>query len=155
MKAAFRLPRKRCPRVYLCARSSQSTLALLPFPPTAPVPHLRHSLLPFAFRPPPSVLLISHSLSLSLYIYLPPSSLAHISFSPDIRGANFSSIFLLLIFLFYLSLSLSLSLSRHSSPPLLTPSPRCSFSRALSRRGVNSSLEHGQQDNACLLKTSF
>lgn len=30
-----------------------------------------------------------------------------------------------------------------------------SLSRVLSRRGVNSSLEHGQQDNACLLKTSF
>lgn len=117
MKAAFRLPRKRCPRVYLCARSSRSTSAL---PPSSPSRRPASSLiprfpLPFALRPVPP---ISHSLFLSIHIRasplrpLPPSLYL---FLCHIRAANFSSVFLLPIFLLHLSPS-------PPSPPL-TPAP--------------------------------
>lgn len=117
MKAAFRLPRKRCPRVYLCARSSRSTSALLPsspLPPSLRILAIPRFPLPFALRPVPP---ISHSLFLSIHIRaspprpLPPSLYL---FLCHIRAANFSSVFLLPIFLLHLSPSL---------PPPLTPAP--------------------------------
>lgn len=122
MKAAFRLPRKRCPRVYLCARSSRSTSAL---PPSSPSRRPRilaipRFPLPFALRPVPP---ISHSLFLSIHIRaspprpLPPSLYL---FLCHIRAANFSSVFLLPIFLLHLSPSLPPP-PRPSSP--LTPAP--------------------------------
>lgn len=144
VKAAFRLPRKRCPRVYLCARSSQSTSALLPSSPPSPSHILAiPSLSPFAL-PHEDMVGTDLAFSFLLFIYVSPSlfllSLSLHLFLFHIRAANFSSVFLLPIFHFYLSLA------SHSC---------ASFSHALSWRGVNSSLEHGQQDNACLLKTSF
>jgi len=111
-----------------------------------------------------------HLSSPSIFSSLSPSScpvdlafsfplLIHISHRPFFFTIFFSPIFKQLTFhrsFFYSSffsifffLSSSLISLHHLSPP------RRSFSRALSWRGVNSSLEHGQQDNACLLKTSF
>lgn len=101
VKSAFRLPRKRCPRVYLCARSSQSTSALLPSSLPFILPRPRHSLLPFAFRSPPCPADLAFSLSLYTYISFPlsPFLFHYIFFSPILRAANFSSVFLLFIFL--------------------------------------------------------
>lgn len=60
------------------------------------------------------------------------------------------SIFLILLLLVLFSLD-PLSLSSSFFRPRLNFSP----SRGLSWSSVNSSLEHGQQNNMCLLKTSF
>jgi len=81
VKAAFRLPRKRCPRVYLCARSSQSTSALLPSPP----PHSRPASSPFLTSlclSPSALFCRSRILFPTLYLLFPlhPSSFT-ISFS--------------------------------------------------------------------------
>lgn len=97
MKAAFRLLRKRCPRVYLCARSSQSTSALLP---SFPRPTSSSYLAPL--RPSFSTLSCrSRVLFLPLYTYLSfslfPLALSLYLLLSHIQAANFSSVFLLLI----------------------------------------------------------
>lgn len=81
-EGGFRLPRKRCPRVYLCARSSQSSTALLPSTPILAIPSPPFSALRAA---PP----ISHSLSLFLlsfsrflFLFLPLPRARRIFFSP-------------------------------------------------------------------------
>lgn len=121
-KAAFRL-RKRCPRVYLCARSSQSTSALLPssaLPPSPPPSHvLAIPCFPSSFVLHP-VLLISHSPS-PLFIHASPPLLLVPSpypFPSRVQAANFSSVFLLLVFL-------------PSPPPSHTSHSRAVPSRAL------------------------
>lgn len=135
------------------------------------LPHPRHSTAYFPFDPLPVLLLSCRSRTLFLYLsfclsllfFFFSSSFSFFFLSPHtpylflsrFRAASFSSVFfLLLIFFFYFSFSSSLSTLFPTRSSRLSH-PRCSFSRALSRRGVNSSLEHGQQDNACLLKTSF
>lgn len=148
MKAAFRLPRKRCPRVYLCARSSRSTSALLPSSPSRR-PSASSPFLASLCLSPSALFRRSRILFSSLYIYAP------LLFAPFLlRYIFFSAIFEQLTFHRSSSCLSSFSTSLLPPPLHLSP-PRRSFSRALSRRGVNSSLEHGQQDNACLLKTSF
>lgn len=129
MKAAFRLPRKRCPRVYLCARSSQSTSALLPSRP-------RHSSLPFRLSfSTLSCRSRTCSFSFSLYTYISfpffPFLFHYIFFSPIFEQLTFHRSSFHLIFPFYLSffLSLSLFLSCLSSPFFLARfiSARCQF----------------------------
>lgn len=108
VKAAFRLPRKRCPRVYLCARSSQSTSALLPSRP-------RHSSLPFRLSfSTLSCRSRTCSFSFSLYTYISfpffPFLFHYIFFSPIFEQLTFHRSSFHLIFPFYLSFFLSLSL---------------------------------------------
>lgn len=118
MKAAFRLPRKRCPRVYLCARSSRSTSALLPSSPsrrpTASSPFLASLCLS-----PSALFRRSRILFSSLYIYAP------LLFAPFLlRYIFFSAIFEQLTF--HRSSSCLSSFSTFllpSLPPPLTPAP--------------------------------
>lgn len=134
-------------RLFMCEEFAIHLSSPSIFSPPAVPPHPRHSSLPSAFRPPPCPADLAFSFPLYTYTRLsssPPFLLRYIFFSAIFEQLTFHRSSSCLS-----SFSTSLLPSLHLSPP------RRSFSRALSRRGVNSSLEHGQQDNACLLKTSF
>lgn len=136
-------------RLFMCEEFAihLSSPSIFSLPPSHRILAIPRFPLPFALRPVPP---ISHSLFLSLYIYAP------LLFAPFLlRYIFFSAIFEQLTFHRSSSCLSSFSTSLSFPPSLHLSPPRRSFSRALSRRGVNSSLEHGQQDNACLLKTSF
>lgn len=114
-EGGFRLPRKRCPRVYLCARSLQSSSAL----PSTPSSPFLLMLLPFSALHLPLPISHSHSfylfLSLSFSLPLPPSSSANrIFFSPAFEQLAF-----------HRSSSSPSSFSTSLAPPRspLTPAP--------------------------------